>query len=112
MKIVSSKEHFLHCNVAGFTYHSGCEVFPHLSVGTVLQLVREDQNAYDPRAIAVFYGDTHLGYVPRTSNEQLAMFFDLGYADLFEARIQQLDPAAHPEEQVQMVVYLKRRPAL
>jgi hypothetical protein len=37
------------------------------------------------------------------------MFLDLGYSDIFEARIQSVDPTAHPEQQVSIVIYLKRR---
>lgn len=111
MKIKSDKEYFRSCNVAAFTYCQGCEVFDKLKIGKKVRLVREDENAHDPKAIAVFFGDTHIGYIPRQQNDDLAKFFDLGYADIFEARIQSVDPTAHPEQQVSIVIYLKRKEA-
>lgn len=109
MKIKSNKEHFLSCNVAAFSYYQGCEVFEQLKIGKPVRLVREDENEFDKSAIAVFFGDTHIGYIPRTHNEMLAKFFDLGWRDLFEARIQSIDPTAHPEQQVKIIIFLKRK---
>ncbi len=109
MRIKSNKEHFLSCNVAAFTYNQGCEVFDKLKVGKEVQLVREDENPYDHNAVAIFFGKTHIGYIPRRENDAIAKFLDLGYGDIFEARIQSVDSTAHPEEQVNIVVYLKRR---
>jgi len=111
MKIKSDKEHFLNCNVAGFTYHQGCEVFNELKIGDTVQLVREDENEYDHHAIAVMYNDKLIGYVPRSENRALAQFMDLGWTELFEARIQSLDPTAHPEHQVGIIIYIKRKKA-
>ena len=74
-----------------------------------MTLVREDENPYDHNAVAIFFGETHIGYIPRRQNESIAKFLDLGYGDIFEARIQSVDAAAHPEEQVNIVIYLKRK---
>ena len=109
MRIKSDKEHFLNCNVAAFTYYQGCEVFDKLKVGKEVQLVREDENPHDHNAVAIFFGKTHIGYIPRRENDAIAKFLDLGYGDIFEARIQSVDPTAHPEEQVSIVIYLKRK---
>ena len=84
MKIKKQKELFLSCNVAGFAHYEGCIVFSELQIGTKLHLVREDENAYDHDAVAIFYGDTHIGYVPSAKNEQLATMLDLGHENLFE----------------------------
>jgi len=109
MRIKSDKEHFLSCNVAAFTYNEGCEVFDKLKIGKEVQLVREDENVHDHKAVAIFFGKKHIGYIPRQQNETISRFMDLGYADIFEARIQSVDPAAHPEQQVSIVIYLKRK---
>ena len=111
MKIKSDKEHFLSCNVAAFTYCNGCEVFSQLKIGKKIRLVREDENVHDHKAVAIFFGDTHIGYIPRQQNETTSKFLDLGYADIFEAKIQSVDPTAHPEQQVSIVIYLKRKEA-
>jgi hypothetical protein len=109
MKIKHDKEHFLSCNVAAFTYCEGVEVFSQLKVGKKVRLVREDENPHDHKAVAIFFGDTHIGYIPRQQNETIAKLLDLGYDDIFEARIQAVDPTAHPEQQVDIVIYIKRK---
>ena len=108
LRQLETKRHFLSFNIAGFTYHDGCEVFDQLKIGSPLRLIREEDNPHDSNAIAVFFGDTWLGYVPRLKNSDLALFMDMGYEDLFVARIQQLNPQAHPEQQVGAVVYVKK----
>ncbi len=105
---LETKRHFLSFNIAGFSYHDGCEVFDQLKIGSPLRLIREEDNRYDPNAVAVFFGDTWLGYVPRQKNNELALLMDMGYDDIFVARIQQLNPQAHPEQQVSVVVFVKK----
>jgi hypothetical protein len=109
MKIKKQKELFVSCNVAGFTHYDGCVVFNELKIGTPLQLVREDENAYDHDAVAIFYGNTHIGYVPSSKNEQLASMLDLGHSDLFEVYVQSIDSTAHPEEQVHIGIFVKAK---
>lgn len=109
MKIKSNKECFTNCNVAGFTYYEGCEVLGEMKVGEKVQLVREDENYHDHYAIAVMYNDKHIGYIPRSENRQLAKFIDLGWGEIFEARIQTIDLIAHPEDQLGIIIYVKRK---
>lgn len=108
MKIVENKRHYLHFTIAGFAYHNGCEVFDKLHIGTKLQLVREDENAFDSNAVAIFYQDQMLGYVPRAFNSELALLLDMGHGDIFEARVQSLNPMLVPEEQVGVIIYVLR----
>ena len=112
MKIRKQKELFLSCNVAAFSHHEGCVVFNELKIGTPLLLVREDENAYDHDAVAIFYGDTHIGYVPASKNEHLASMLDLGYGELFETYVQRLDPTAHPEQQVHVAIFIRAKDSL
>ena len=108
MKIVENKRHYLHFTIAGFAYHNGCEVFDKLHIGTKLQLVREDENSYDSNAVAIFCQDQMLGYVPRAVNRELALLLDTGHGDIFEARVQSLNPMLSPEEQVGVIIYVLR----
>ena len=109
MKIKKQKELFLSCNVAGFAHYEGCVVFNELKIGTPLLLVREDENSYDHDAVAIFYGETHIGYVPSSKNEQLATMLDLGHSDLFETYVQSIDSTAHPEQQVHVGIFVKAK---
>ena len=106
---MEKRKHYLYCNVAGFMFWDGCEAFGELENGTELKLVREPENKYDPEAVAVYYKDFKLGFVPSSENEKISRFLDMGYTDLFEVRVARLCEDAHPEKQVFVNIYIKRR---
>ena len=58
--------------VAGFPYHAGPKLIDRLSVGDLLRLVREHDNPHDTRAVAIYYEDDRIGYVPRSQNHEIA----------------------------------------
>ena len=106
--------YLMDCHLAGRLYHDADEVWNKLKVGTKLQLIRDTDNRYDPKAIAVVYNNVeddehvHLGYIPRESNKMLAIIMDMGWTHIFECRICQICPDAHPEKQIQLVIKVKR----
>lgn len=98
--------HFSHFNLAGFTYWEGSLVFNKLQIGAELRLEFESDNRYDPKAVAIYFGEHKLGYVPRSHNGPISKFLEMGHQP-FACHIQQLDPAAHPEQQVGVVVFVR-----
>ena len=64
--------------VAGFQFHRGDIVWPSLSVGASLELMREPNNSYDTNAVAVYYQNHKLGYVPQGENSAIAQMLDRG----------------------------------
>ena len=90
------------------------EVWNQLQVGTPLRLVREADNRHDPDAVQVVFFDKEneenvlLGYIPSTHNADLAIFLDMGWGHLFECRITQIRPDAHPEGQIQLIIKVKK----
>ena len=42
------KVHLANFHIAGFGYWEGCEAFEMLKIGTKLELVREEDNPFDP----------------------------------------------------------------
>lgn len=110
----AKKKYFMDCNLAGRKYHDVDEVWDQLKVGTVVRLVREADNRYDPNAIAIVYDDREqdeefvLGYIPRDSNDQIAVLLDMGWTDIFECRISRIDPNAHYEQQITLTVKVKK----
>jgi hypothetical protein len=64
--------------LAGFQYHRAAAIWPFLQVGEKLQLKRETCNPHDPYAVAVWFRNEHLGYVPRRENRTLAKLLDQG----------------------------------
>ena len=106
-----SNRQYFNCHIAGFSHWEGCLVINDLKPGAKLNLVRDAHNPFDPRAVAIYYGDTKLGYIPAAHNEEIAKFFDLGHDDIFEARVQSKNPDTHPEHQVRVVVFIKAKNA-
>ena len=83
------RKHFLHTNVAGFMYWDGCEAFSRLEIGTKLELVREADNRHDADAdaVAIYFKDYKLGFIPGSENGVFAQFLDMGHVDLFDVRV-------------------------
>lgn len=108
---------FKECHLAGRQYHDADEVWEELKVGTLLELVRDSDNRYDPNAVAVMYhsqaedsdGEPYLlGYIPKNENETIAQLLEMGWTDVFECRISQLNPEAHYENQVRLTLRICR----
>jgi hypothetical protein len=108
-QFIVKRKHLLNCNIAGFTYYEGPIVFKQLEVGTALHLVSEQENRYDPNAIALYFGKDKLGFIPRNDNKTLSLFFEQGYGDIFEVYINRITPDEYPENQIGVVVYLKEK---
>ena len=103
------KIHLTNFHIAGFGYWEGCEAFEHLKIGTKLELVREADNPFDPYAVAIYYDEYKLGFIPSTSNHDISKYMDMGLDDIYEVRITRLTPDVHPEEQVEVIVYIKNQ---
>lgn len=96
---------FWHC---GFFYWEGCtRFFNELKIGTELTLNREEDNKFDPYAVAILLRRCQLGFIPAQRTTKSANFSELGHAALFEVRIQPRTPDAHTENQVGVIVYIK-----
>lgn len=100
------KRHYLNFDIAGFSYWEGCEVFSKLKMGTQLRFEREDNKKFDPYAVAIYYKEFKLGYIPRGENNHISKFLELGHTHLFEVRINRLTPDVHTEHQVGVIVYI------
>ena len=107
MKQNTINKHIGSFYIAGFTFWDGCMAFSQLKVGKPLKLVREEDNKFDPCAVAIYYEGYKLGFVPRGDNQLICQFLDLGYTEIFDVRVQRISPEAHPEKQVSVVVFLK-----
>ncbi|MCE1161163.1 MAG: HIRAN domain-containing protein [Burkholderiales bacterium] len=92
--------------IAGFAYYQGAYAYPELHIGTRLKLVREASNIHDENAIALYYQEQKLGFVPRAENSEIAKVIDAGY-DIFEGVVQQLTPSAAPASQVRVALHIK-----
>lgn len=120
--MIAKKLYYKECHLAGRQYHDADEVWEELHVGTLLELRREPDNRYDKNAVAVIYSDGsvdennepleyHLGYIPAAQNRTIAALLDMGWDDIFECRISQINPLAHYEEQIRMSLRIKKNEA-
>jgi hypothetical protein len=90
--------------IAGFQFHEGDAIWPSLAVGAKLALLREAANTRDPDAVAVYFQNNKLGYVPRTENGAIAQMLDHG--ETLEARICALLLEDDPWKRVRFNVFL------
>ena len=63
-------------SIVGMNHRNTEVVVDALAVGTVLTLVREPTNKYDPNAVMVWADGIHIGYIPKTQNKPLAALID------------------------------------
>lgn len=68
----------LECLVAGTSFRKLDKVEPQLSTTVKLDIKREAKNEFDAFAVALQYGDTKVGYVPKDKNEVIARLMDAG----------------------------------
>lgn len=90
---------------AGFQYHMGDMIWLQLAEGDELTLVREPDNAYDPRAVRIDWRGHKLGYVPRTENTAVSYLLDGGLE--VSAEIVTLRDADDPWQRVEFAVYFR-----
>ena len=83
------------------------EAFEHGKVGTRL-LVRS-RTMFDAYAVALYLGDFKLGFIPRGENHDISKYLDMGLDDIYEVRVQRISPDEHPENQVEVIVYIKNQ---
>jgi len=116
----AKKLFFMECHLAGRKYHDANEVWEELKVGTKLKLVRDADNKHDVDAVALVYerpsevenGECEeflLGYIPCDENELIALLLDAGWSEIFECRINKINPEAHPENQIRITIRVKRK---
>lgn len=100
-----NREYLAHFNIAGFTYWDGALAFNKLQPGVPLTMALEDDNKYDPEAVAIYYDTMKLGYVPRDRNTLIYKLLKTGINNLMTV-VQRVDGSEHPEQQVGVVVHL------
>ena len=88
-------------HIAGFQYADGA-----LVLGDKLTLCAERDNPHDPEAVAIYYGNTKLGYVPGNEAGPLSLMMYYGHGYVFEARVQQVAPERSPWHQVRVGLYV------
>ncbi|MHB1085377.1 MAG: HIRAN domain-containing protein [Thiobacillus sp.] len=94
--------------LAGFQYHDGKTLWPHMKVGDFLTLVREPDNLHDAKAVRVEWQGHKIGYVPRRENAAVARFMDGG--QVLAARISRLAEVRDPWSRVRFEILIPVQP--
>jgi hypothetical protein len=101
--------YFADFHLAGFTYHDGLDVIENLKPGAEVELRSEPDNPHDPDAVAIYFDEKRIGYVPRVENSIISKLLYFGHVDIFEARVSTVASDQHPEKQFRVLVQLKDR---
>lgn len=90
--------------VAGFRHYKGMDMLPYMQVNDLLELRREPDNAHDECAIALYWQQEKIGYMPAKENEMTAKLLDAKALPLL-GMITHLNTEVKPWENVVAAVY-------
>lgn len=93
-------------HIRGFQHWDGALVLNQLQAGSELDLVAEPDNPYDSQAVALYFDQTKLGYIPAEENGLLATMIFFGHVDAFTVRVLQVDEEANPWQQVRVGIFV------
>lgn len=68
----------LKCIIAGTSFRQLDKVENKLTSSVALSMKREPKNEFDEFAIALWFEDTKVGYIPKNKNEVIARLMDAG----------------------------------
>ena len=68
----------LECIVAGTSFRNLSKVESQLKSEVKIEVKREQGNQYDEFAVALFYENNKIGYLPKIKNETIARLLDAG----------------------------------
>lgn len=74
-------------------------------------MVVENDNPYDPDAVALYWENTKIGYIPKDSNWLPAQLLRFGHDDVLECRILKVNTEADTWKQVQAGIYVTDKTA-
>ena len=63
------------------------------------------QRARNARAVALYFDDFKLGFVPRSENRIIYKLLTIGFTGM-ECKIQRVTPSEHPENQIGVIIHL------
>lgn len=75
---VESKQkiYLLQTFVAGFRFYKGVELLPLMQQNDFVELRREHDNKHDPFAVALYWQQEKIGFLPAEANETIARLLD------------------------------------
>ena len=102
--LTKRKVYLLQCFVAGFRHYKGMEFLPEMEENDFIELRREYNNQHDEFAIALYWQQEKIGYVPAEHNNTIARLLDAEALPLL-AIITHLNKAVKPWESAAIAIY-------
>lgn len=102
--ISKRKIYLLQFFVAGFRHYKGMELLPYMEVNDLLELRREPANEHDECAIALYWQQEKIGYIPYDFNELPSRLLDAQALPLL-GMITHLNRDVKPWENIVAAVY-------
>ena len=96
----------LKCYIAGYAYYHGEKVIGMLKPGLKLDLKREPENPYDNKAIAIYFENHKLGFIPRVNNKVIANIMDQKMPVF--AKILKINPGNEVWDKVEVEVVMSK----
>lgn len=97
------KQKLLQCFVAGFRYYNGPQLINKMEIGDTIKLVREPNNKYDNKAIALYFQNNKIGFIPQMDNQVISNMMDVNMM-LLNAEISYVNPKKDSWEQLEIIV--------
>lgn len=91
--------------VRGFRFYEGLKLLDEMHEGDLLEMLREPANEYDPKAIALYFNQHKIGFIPKEDNDILSRLMDADVVKL-QAEITHLNKEAKAWENVHIGVYV------
>ena len=104
MLITKRKVYLLQCFVAGFRHYKGMEFLNEMEENDFIELRREHNNKHDEFAIALYWQQEKIGFVPAEHNNTIARLLDAEALPLL-ATITHLNKRVKPWESVAIAIY-------
>ncbi len=95
-----------HTKIVGVSFEGRQDMLAGLREGAELELIRQPENEYDPNAIAVRFGNLHVGYIRKEIAREIASIFDEGTP--YGARVASLTGGGEKHRGVNIFVWRKR----
>ena len=84
--------------IDGYQYHKGAQMEHLFKKGTEFSLKPEPENPFDDDAVAIYYDEDRIGFIPPDTNVEIARRIQKG--EPLKARIARIEPQSDPWERV------------
>jgi hypothetical protein len=93
--------------ISGYQYHKGQQLEHLFNQDTYFSLKHEPENPFDEDAVAIYYQDARIGFIPPNNNVEIARMIREGQE--LRARMAKFEPHSDPWERVYVEIVNESR---